>query len=751
MKKYFKTLLYLVIFIFLAQFAFAYNVVKLSPGYYPNTSRGRPLSNAYIYVGVQDLDPTVVANQKTLSVQQEDGTIVAVAQPLRTNSGGVPQYLGSPVTLLVDGDYSLAVLDSNGIQIYYVPSTPYKQYIVAGNYYWPDYSEGDQGIAGPGGNTVTDILTTVGATEDATIYFSHNSGSDTTTYTFTTNTVITDNYSILVEQGVIFNGAGTLTVKGLINVPRQEFIGTATLALHADSLQRFVYPEWWGIDGTNDEVQIQKAITCMATASNASVHSAGVVDLDAKRYITNAAITIVSHSISLAGKGRSTVLNRTNGGNYDSITVAPTDTVNSQVYESIIKDLKIQCTGTAMTGGALLKYKSVHGFQLRNVYLEDGFTNLEIVGSIGGRISQLKSYFGALLGAETVGTYHIYIDKGDHAIVPDTSEVYFDVFELNGGTGYYPQVGIAVRNADGIWFSDGHVHRVFGHDLWIDPDTTKSIQGVFFDNVFFDTSGKEDFTGDKVAVTGATTGSIAMIEFVNCQMGTSLGATRGNRGIVVSNPDLTNFTVTGCNIYGNYSHGIYINAVCDQFMIDGNRVVNNNKGDIGSSGIVVIAGNDEFSISNNMIGTDTDTFPMAAGIIAGTGAGASSFVVNENIITNCATNIQTVLVAGGDCVIKNNIPYNTQLVGVVTIDPTADAANINSNGGAVTATLNDGVFIGQMKTIVMSEATAASTVSVTNHRVSDPEVGLFDAVDEVWQLLWTGTEWETIGTPTCTF
>jgi len=227
MKKYFKTLLYLAVFVFLAQFAFAYNVVKLSPEYFPNTSIGRALSSAYIYVGEPDLDPTVVANQKTLSVQQEDGTIVAVAQPIRTGAGGVPLYLGSPVTLLVDGDYSLTVLDSNESQIYYVPSvlyytpitTPYARY-------FPDYTEVDQGAIG-GGNSIFDILAEVGAVTKATMYFAHNSGAATTTYTLTTNETITSNFDIIIEDGALIALTGDLIIEGSLNAGNYQVFSGA--------------------------------------------------------------------------------------------------------------------------------------------------------------------------------------------------------------------------------------------------------------------------------------------------------------------------------------------------------------------------------------------------------------------------------------------------------------------------------------------------------------------------------------------
>jgi len=243
-RKSFKTILYLAIFFFLSQFAYAYNVVKLSPEYFPDTSRGRALSSADIYVGKPDLDPEIVGNQKILSVQQEDGTIVAVPQPIHTSAGGVPQYAGSPVTLLVDGDYSLKVLNSHGVQTYYVPSvlyytpltTPYSRY-------FPDYTEVDQGAVG-GGNSVYDILAEVGAVVNTTLYFAHNSGAATTTYTFTTNIEITDNCNVVIEDGAILDGAGTLTINGPFEVGEYEVFGASITTVGFGS-ERYVKGIWW--------------------------------------------------------------------------------------------------------------------------------------------------------------------------------------------------------------------------------------------------------------------------------------------------------------------------------------------------------------------------------------------------------------------------------------------------------------------------------------------------------------------------
>ena len=81
--------------------------------------------------------------------------------------------------------------------------------------------------------------------------------------------------------------------------------------------------------------------------------------------------------------------------------------------------------------------------------------------------------------------------------------------------------------------------------------------------------------------------------------------------------------------------------------------------------------------------------------------------------------------------------------GTYTCNPAAPT-EIDSSGGAVTATLNDGNYIGQRFSAVMTDATTSSTLSVTNHETSDPEVFTFNAVDEALSLEWTGTEWVTI-------
>ncbi len=99
------------------------SIVKSSIEYFADPTKGRPVANGFVYVGTVDLDPEVPANQKQISVIQEDGTTVEVPQPLSLSAGGVPVYSGGYVAIVVDGDYSLKVNNKHGAQVYYIPKS----------------------------------------------------------------------------------------------------------------------------------------------------------------------------------------------------------------------------------------------------------------------------------------------------------------------------------------------------------------------------------------------------------------------------------------------------------------------------------------------------------------------------------------------------------------------------------------------------------------------------------------------------
>lgn len=249
MKKLFIT----IIFILCSFNAYALNVVEFNPQYYPNPTKGRPLSLGSIYIGEVDLDPEIVGNQKTLSVRQEDGSVVTVTQPVSTNSGGVPTYNGSTVTLLVDGNYSLKVLDSAGTQVYYMPSnldtgsTP----VSLSKYYGCD---------------LLAALSDIGTTDQMQLNVDCS-------FPITTNTTITSNITLKIEPGAIITiatGIKLIIDGGLDVLPRQyafNCVGTGAVVAGTNSLTSIVYPEWWGALGDNDATGTRPAINGAAVAS----------------------------------------------------------------------------------------------------------------------------------------------------------------------------------------------------------------------------------------------------------------------------------------------------------------------------------------------------------------------------------------------------------------------------------------------------------------------------------------------------
>ena len=100
----------------------ALNRVILSPPYYPLDTIGKPIALGFIFIGEVDKNP--IDFPQDISIQQENGDIIQIAQPIRTNAGGLPTYNGSTVTILTDGNYSQLVQDSNENQVYFTPRVP---------------------------------------------------------------------------------------------------------------------------------------------------------------------------------------------------------------------------------------------------------------------------------------------------------------------------------------------------------------------------------------------------------------------------------------------------------------------------------------------------------------------------------------------------------------------------------------------------------------------------------------------------
>lgn len=82
----------------------------------------RPVFNGFIYIGSVDKDPTDPLNRIPVSVEEEDGSLIEVSQPLRTNAAGFPVYNGKVVKFVTGSTFSMVVLSSLGVQLFYIPN-----------------------------------------------------------------------------------------------------------------------------------------------------------------------------------------------------------------------------------------------------------------------------------------------------------------------------------------------------------------------------------------------------------------------------------------------------------------------------------------------------------------------------------------------------------------------------------------------------------------------------------------------------
>jgi hypothetical protein len=75
-----------------------------------------------IYIGKIDTDPTIPDNQIQVYLQNEDGTVVPVPQPVITNAGGYPVYGGQVAKFVTVEGHSMAVYDAYNVKQFYFPN-----------------------------------------------------------------------------------------------------------------------------------------------------------------------------------------------------------------------------------------------------------------------------------------------------------------------------------------------------------------------------------------------------------------------------------------------------------------------------------------------------------------------------------------------------------------------------------------------------------------------------------------------------
>jgi len=420
------------------------------------------------------------------------------------------------------------------------------------------------------------------------------------------NIVLDFSRGVTVSAG----SAKTLTSDSPILMGRWQWIGSnVTYATSSDTAQHFMYPEWWGIDGVNDQTEINYAITCAATGYNGITMSCPVVDLAAKVYAIDGAILVNKSGLTLSGKGYSTGMHRATGSTWQTILVAPTDPTNDALHHITIENMVIYQSSIAQTsGGAHLKIESTADFSVRNIKLTGAYSNIIIKGSNAGTITDFVLYHADLFGAFETNSSHVVFSKGTNATLGvNPSGITLSDGNLSGSTDYYFGIGVLINAADGLTFSNLYIGRSGGKGVYVDPSPDNFIDGLYFNNCFFDNCGD---TGHSIGVNfqlaGSSTDWYSNINIHDCNFWTD-GTVRGTNGLYINGAP-TGVTVDGCKFSGFYNQAINVaNASASQIAIRNCVIFGNNKSNGAISGILFATGHSEFVIQNNFIGRSGDS------------------------------------------------------------------------------------------------------------------------------------------------
>ena len=301
-----------------------------------------------------------------------------------------------------------------------------------------------------------------------------------TTWAIDDDITIPSNVTMQVPPGCVLQVANTktLTINGPFesgNYKAFSEVGTGAIVFGGLAITE-IHPEWWGIDGTADEVQIQQAI------ESASGLNGATIKLLPKDYNTTATITVNRDRINILGSGEHTT----------RIVFAPTaddvcmewDEGGTTVSQCTIRDLTFYTADTTWDKDAM-RLEDVDIFEMKNVQIGGSDAN----GWTGGTESIGLQIQGRNLGSIQNVTINadvpISIEDNPNSTV-DIDHFHFNnLYLITKNDDTFP----CVRVADGVNLTnvtfDGYQAWAFGSHgfYWVDTTTVSTSCSLSFSNV----------------------------------------------------------------------------------------------------------------------------------------------------------------------------------------------------------------------------------------------------------------------------
>lgn len=558
----------------------------------------------------------------------------------------------------------------------------------------------------------------------------------------------------------------------------------------------YVRPEWFGIDGTADDVQINQAITASSNDMVIKAHAAtynciSTITLNkpisfsiGQTVITSTAIyafTVSSDDVSIFGINRMKSKIVSSGAGTHGIYV-PSETRDglsihdlyfdgpSTVYVAQDRDYE-----NAILLGGHPKVGYISNVDIKNCYFS-GYQSM-----IMAFYTKDLKITGNTFNHDFAATKQIDMWEPYRALITDNhfsdSGGSINAIEIGGAEDTKAQeCDIHDNTFNGEWKYEvinfgGFKSKIHHNNIY--SSATTGVQGIqiiqgssctatetYNIDVDFNTITLPNTTVGAIGIVNQSA-TIAMNKISITNNTIIYGGTSTAIGTTTSGGAITNIDIINNKIFSSGNGGDGITLITGTSIF---RIFNNYIKGVGRFGIYTQAVSDG-TISGNELVDSTISGMLIAGsnlIVTNNsnhgGLGTGLSFTGDPTILNFSGNTsynntgEDFVISGASySIIGNNNPLTQTLTGVVTFNRLYQAGDIDSSGGAVTVTVVDGLFIGQIITFSMSDATASSTVSVQNHILSNPKVGTFNAVNETWSLIWVGTKWDTLGTPTCTF
>ncbi len=692
------------------------NRVILGPEYFPSPDIGRPISGAQIFVGKPDLDPEVVINQKQLSVLQEDTTIVQVSQPVLTGAGGVPIHLGSPVTILVEGDYALKVLNSSGSQIYYVPSTQDSNLSTIS----VDDMLGLINISGQSDGDTADMLGYFVTFPQSEFHGGGNfAWQASLDKSLANGGAIIDPDNIGAFDGTVSTRDAFLTAQG----------GGVGLGCWVRSDTTPVNVKMFGAVG-DDSTDDTNAIQATVDSGVQNIYMPESIYIVSGEININPAQTTTTRlGQSIYGDGQYKTIIESTSLTANVFRFEPNDTaVQEMIFNCGISSLTVRNAGLDSVGAA------VNMFQCSNFVLKDFGAELYQTAILieGGQLNTLQNFHITCFDRSSIIVEAAMLSfkaalKNDAVTyqLPFTTSVSDFGLQSNGKV----ESCLRMSAADGVNFVNGYLSFAESQIVELESDVANNnILSVNFSNCYFD--GVSSCPRGINVPDDATSNSVNVVSFDNCIFGQYTGSC-----VVVGN-SIGFLRFDTCRFINSPENGINVNGSNTSTLSVSDCTFSNVATGAGNEGIRVSVIK-HFNISDNNFEALTGSGSFAIQI---EGAAENGNIVGNIIAANCDGTIANAGVYSGEYVEHSNC--YTRLTYTNT-DTTPEVAGVEvftiTNSGGITITNFSGGVHKQVLTLFFTDSN--TTVQDNADVVLAGGADFTSSADDTMQLIFITDTW----------